>query len=100
MSKASRKKDRPHITNAKGLYLRLFRYIWAQKLYFFITIAATAILAASNTGFLALIKKVTDEGFVKQSADAFSLLPLMLFALMTLRGLAGFVSTYSMINLL
>ncbi len=94
--KSDRKKDRPHIANAKGLYVRLFRYIWAQKLYFFITIAATAILAASNTGFLALIKQVTDEGFVKQSTDKLNLLPIMLFALMTLRGLAGFISTYSM----
>ncbi len=97
MSKPSRKQNKtPHIANAKILYLRLFRYIWAQKLYFFITIAATAILAASNTGFLALIKQVTDEGFVKQSADKLNLLPLMLFGLMTLRGLAGFISTYSM----
>jgi subfamily B ATP-binding cassette protein MsbA len=100
MSKSSRKSkhnnDKPHIANAKGLYLRLFRYIWQQKLYFFITITATAILAASNTGFLALIKQITDEGFVKQSADKLNLLPLMLFGLMTLRGLTGFISTYSM----
>ena len=100
MSKPSRKsshsKDKPHITNAKGLYVRLFSYMWAQKFYFFVTIAATTILAASNTGFLALIKQVTDEGFVKQSTDKLSLLPIMLFALMTLRGVAGFISTYSM----
>lgn len=100
MSKSSRKSKhnnaKPHIANAKGLYLRLFRYIWQQKLYFFITIIATAILAASNTGFLALIKQITDEGFVKQSADKLNLLPLMLFGLMSLRGLTGFISTYSM----
>jgi ATP-binding cassette, subfamily B, bacterial MsbA len=96
IQKSSPKKDRPHIANAKGLYLRLFHYIWAHKLYFFITIVATAILAASNTGFLALIKQVTDEGFVERSADKLNLLPLMLFGLMTLRGLAGFISTYSM----
>ena len=97
MSKSSRKKDyRPHIANAKMLYLRLFRYVWAHKLLFLTTILATAILSASNTGFLALIKKVTDDGFVKQSADTFSLLPLMLFGLMSLRALAGYISTYSM----
>ncbi|HSF72086.1 MAG TPA: ABC transporter transmembrane domain-containing protein, partial [Methylotenera sp.] len=96
LRKSNHKKDKPHIANAKGLYLRLFRYIWVHKLYFFITIVATTILAASNTGFLALIKQVTDEGFVEQSADKLNLLPLMLFGLMTLRGLAGFISTYSM----
>ncbi len=98
MSKSSSKpkQDKTHIANAKGLYLRLFHYIWQQKFYFFITITATAILAASNTGFLALIKQITDEGFVKQSASKLNLLPLMLFGLMTLRGLTGFISTYSM----
>ncbi len=97
MSKSSRNKEKPpHIANAKILYLRLFRYAWQHKTFFAITIISTAILAASNTGFLALIKQVTDEGFVKQSADKTMILPLMLFALMSLRGLAGFVSMYSM----
>ncbi len=97
MSKSSRNKEKPvHVANAKILYLRLFRYAWAHKAFFLITIISTAILAASNTGFLALIKQVTDEGFVKQSADKAMILPLMLFALMSLRGLAGFVSMYSM----
>ena len=97
MSKSSRNKEKPvHVANAKILYLRLFRYAWAHKVFFLITIISTALLAASNTGFLALIKQVTDEGFVKQSADKAMILPLMLFALMSLRGLAGFVSMYSM----
>lgn len=97
MSKSNRKQDKtPHIANAKMLYLRLFRYAWVYKTYFLITIISTAILAASNTGFLALIKQVTDEGFVKKSADEAFILPLMLFALMAVRGLAGFISMYSM----
>ena len=97
MSKSSRKKDhKPHIANAKMLYLRLFRYVWAHKLLFLTTIAATAVLAASNTGFLALIKQLTDDGFVKQSPNKLNILPLMLFGLMTIRALAGYVSTYSM----
>ena len=78
------------------LYLRLFRYVWAHKLLFLTTIAATAVLAASNTGFLALIKQLTDDGFVKQSPNKLNILPLMLFGLMTIRALAGYVSTYSM----
>ncbi len=97
MSKSSRNKEKtPHIANTKVLYLRLFRYAWAYKTFFLITILSTAILAASNTGFLALIKQVTDEGFVKKSADSAMLFPLMLFVLMSLRGVAGFVSMYSM----
>ncbi len=76
--------------------MRLFRYAWKYKVYFFITITATIILSASNTAFLALIKQVTDEGFVKQAADKITLLPFYLFALMSVRALAGFTSVYCM----
>ncbi len=96
MSESSRKKHlQPQMHNVKVLYLRIFRYIWRHRLVFLITIVSTTILALSNTGFLALIKKVIDEGFVKQSSDQL-VLPLMLFALMALRGVAGFASMYSM----
>ena len=87
-------KKQPHIANAKGLYLRLFRYAWQHKTLFLISILATAILSFSNTAFLALIKEVTDEGF-KQTPNQRYILPLMLFGLMVLRGVAGFVSNYS-----
>jgi ATP-binding cassette, subfamily B, bacterial MsbA len=96
MSKSSRKHDKTvPVANAKILYLRLFRYAWQHRIAFFITIIATAILSASNTGFLALIKKVTDEGFVQQTAGHNVLLPMMLFALMVIRGVAGYASMYS-----
>ncbi len=97
MSKSPRKKEKtPHISNAKMLYMRLFRYAWQHKTYFLITLVAIALLSATNTAFLALIKQLTDEGFVKQSTNKISFLPLMLFALMAFRGIAGFVSTYSL----
>ena len=97
MSKSSRKNEQvPQIHNAKALYLRLFRYAWVYKVFFFISIISIAALAASNTAFLALIKQVTDDGFVKQSKDKIYLYPFLLFALMAFRGVAGFVSDYSM----
>ncbi len=97
MSNSERKKEKhPHVSNAKVLYLRLFRYAWQHKTYFIITLIAIALLSASNTAFLALIKQLTDEGFSNQSANKTALLPLMLFALMAFRGLAGFASTYSL----
>lgn len=90
-----KKHPAPHIVNAKALYLRLLRYAWRYKLLFFVTIIATAILSLSNTAFLALIKEVTDKGFSRQEAAQQYLFPLMLFGLMALRGLAGFISVYS-----
>ncbi len=97
MSKSSRKKQViPHVANAKLLYVRLFRYAWKYKVYFLISIFALVVLSASNTGFLALIKKVTDEGFVQQSPRQMFQLPLILFGLMLVRAFAGFVSLYYM----
>lgn len=96
MARHKNKQDIPHIANAKALYLRLFRYAWQHKIYFLITILATVILSGSNTAFLAIIKKVTDEGFVKQAPDQVWVLPIMLFALMTVRAFSGFASVYSL----
>lgn len=96
MSKRSRNKSaQPQIHNAKALFLRIFSYAWRHKYIFLVTIFATAVLSLSNTAFLAMIKKVTDEGFMAQSAEQVFILPLMLFGLMTMRGVAGFVSMYS-----
>lgn len=96
MSKRSRKKlDLPHIKNAKALFWRIFAYAWQHKYVFAVTIFATAVLSLSNTAFLALIKKVTDEGFSSQVASQIYVLPIMLFVLMSFRGLAGFASMYS-----
>jgi subfamily B ATP-binding cassette protein MsbA len=97
MAKPRRSKEKsPEISNAKEIYLRLFRHAWRYKYVFVTSILSLVVLSASNTGFLALIKQVTDEGFVKKAADQTVLLPLMLFGLMVLRGVAGFVSIYTM----
>lgn len=102
MSKATLKRPKSKadssdlIPNAKELYLRLFRYAWRYKFIFLVSIASLVLLSASNTGFLAIIKQVTDEGFVKKSADKTLFLPLMLFGLMAARGVAGFASVYTM----
>jgi subfamily B ATP-binding cassette protein MsbA len=96
MARQKNKQVVPHIANAKALYLRLFRYAWQHKIYFLITIVSTVILSGSNTAFLALIKKVTDEGFVKQAPDQVWVLPIMLFVLMAVRAFAGFTSVYSL----
>jgi len=97
MAKSRRNKEsQPEISNAKELYLRLFRYAWRYKFVFVASILSLALLSASNTAFLAMIKQVTDEGFVKRSAEQALLLPLMLFGLMFARAVAGFVSVYTM----
>lgn len=85
-----------HVSNVKGLYLRLLRYAWGYKWVFAVSIISMVVVSVTNTGFLATIKKVTDEGFVKQDPDKVLILPLMLFALLVLRALAGFISNFAM----
>ena len=78
------------------LYLRLLKYAARHWKMFAISIVALVILSATNTGFLATIKLVTDEGFVKQDPNKTNFLPLMLFGLLSLRALSGFVSAFAM----
>lgn len=84
------------VADSKTLYLRLFAYAWKYKGVFLFGILGLVFLSATNTAFLATIKQVTDEGFVKQSPDKMALLPLMLFGLMAVRGLSGFFSGFAM----
>jgi ATP-binding cassette, subfamily B, bacterial MsbA len=84
------------IVNPGKLYKRLIAYAWDHKMHFVVSMIATAVLSSSNTAFLALIKEITDEGFVRQSSQQMFALPLLLFSLMTVRALAGFFSSYSL----
>ncbi len=90
------KSEQTKIINPGQLYRRLIAYAWQFKFHFLVSMVATAVLSTSNTAFLALIKKITDDGFVKDSPQQMLLLPLMLFGLMTVRALAGFFSSYSL----
>ena len=93
---AMRKFSATNATTSKIMYMRLFRYAWKYKGVFLGGVFALVVLSATNTAFLATIKQVTDEGFVKQSADKVAYLPFMLFGLMAIRALAGFISGFSM----
>jgi subfamily B ATP-binding cassette protein MsbA len=80
----------------KKIYSRVFNYALKYKWTLSISILSLFVLALTNTGFLALIKKITDEGFVEQASNSSIFLPIALVILMTIRALSGFVSGYSM----
>jgi subfamily B ATP-binding cassette protein MsbA len=82
--------------SAKVLYLRLLRYAWRHWQVFLISVLSLAIYSATNTGFLAAIKMVTDQGFVQQDPEKLGILPFVLFGLLAVRALAGFASYFSM----
>jgi subfamily B ATP-binding cassette protein MsbA len=80
----------------KGLYKRLFKYSWKYKYVLFLSIIALVILSLTNTAFLVIIKKITDQGFINQSEHRRISLALMLLGVMFTRAFSGFVSSYSM----
>lgn len=84
------------LPDAKTLYLRVLGYAWRHWPVFLLSIAGLAVFSATNTGFLASIKMVTDQGFVQRDPAKLSMLPWMLFGLLALRAFSGFISSFSM----
>ena len=96
VKEAMQKLNSTGMPNSKILYLRLFRYAWKYKFVFLCGILALAVFSATNAAFLAAIKQITDEGFVKQTPNKVMYLPLMLFGLLATRAFASFASNFSM----
>ena len=96
MTKSSRSKSPIPSQSAKTLYLRMLKYALRYWQMFALSILALVVFSATNTGFLATIKLVTDAGFVKHDQALLNLLPFMLFGLLALRAFAGFASTFAM----
>lgn len=77
-------------------YKRLITYSLKYKSIIFLSICSLLVFAASNTGFLALLKKITDEGLVEKNQEAIVFLPIALILLSLVRALSGFSSSYSL----
>ncbi len=82
--------------DAKTCYLRLLRYAWRYWLMSLLSLVALAIYSTTNTGFLAAIKVITDQGFVHQNQHKLHILPVLLFGLLAIRALTGFLSDFCM----
>ena len=78
------------------LYFRMVKYAIRYWKVFVFSILSLVVLSATNTGFLATIKMVTDEGFVKHDSTKLHVLPLMLFGLLALRAFSGFSAGFAM----
>ncbi len=96
MTKSGRSKSLTLNYSAKALYLRMLKYALRHWQVFAFSIVTLVVFSATNTGFLATIKLVTDAGFVKHDTAMLHLLPFMLFGLLALRAFAGFASTFAM----
>ena len=86
------------LRNYKKVYIRLFKYALEFKLIFSLSIVAIILMALADTSFLALIKKITDEGFVSNADNLTRLIPIILIFFVYL--IVFKIPSYSLLNLL
>ncbi|MDV6250596.1 lipid A ABC transporter ATP-binding protein/permease MsbA [Vibrio sp. EA2] len=75
-------------------FKRLWQYIRLYKAGLIVAIIALIINAISDTYMISLLKPLLDEGFGSAESDFLRTLPLIIFAMMFIRGTSGFVSDY------
>jgi subfamily B ATP-binding cassette protein MsbA len=79
-----------------AVYRRLIGYAMPHWKIFLAALLGMALFAATNTAFMALVKPLLDKSFVSKSMEFSRTIPLAIVGLFILRGIAGFMSTYSM----
>ncbi|MDP2751750.1 MAG: lipid A export permease/ATP-binding protein MsbA [Rhodocyclaceae bacterium] len=82
--------------NDSALYRRLLTYVRPYWRMFAVTVAAMVVASLTEPAFPALLKIIFDRGFVKKEVSIIQLAPFVLVGIFVLRGLAGFVSNYTM----
>ncbi|MBE8575386.1 lipid A ABC transporter ATP-binding protein/permease MsbA [Vibrio sp. OPT18] len=75
-------------------FKRLWTYIRIYKAGLGVAVIALIINAVSDTYMISLLKPLLDEGFGNAESDFLRMLPIIIFAMMFIRGVSGFVSTY------
>ncbi|MGF1908364.1 lipid A ABC transporter ATP-binding protein/permease MsbA [Vibrio kasasachensis] len=75
-------------------FKRLWAYIRLYKLGLSAAVVALIINAVADTYMVSLLKPLLDEGFGNAESNFLRILPMIIFGMMIVRGLSGFVSTY------
>ncbi|EKO3814014.1 lipid A ABC transporter ATP-binding protein/permease MsbA [Vibrio harveyi] len=75
-------------------FKRLWQFIRLYKSGLIVAVVALVVNAISDTYMISLLKPLLDEGFGSAESDFLRTLPLIVFAMMFIRGVSGFVSTY------
>ncbi len=82
--------------SSRELYLRLLSHVRPHWKGFVLTLAATALAAATEPLFPALMKPLLDKGFGQGDQGWLAWLPLAIVGIFVLRGVAGFFASYGM----
>lgn len=80
---------------SRELYLRLLRFVLPYWKIFAVSVAAMAILAATEPAFPALLKPMLDGSFVEKDKQWIVMAPLLLIGLFIIRGITSYVSSYT-----
>ena len=84
------------MTSSRELYFRLLSHVRPHWKGFALTLAATALAAATEPLFPALMKPLLDKGFGQGDQGWLAWLPLAIVGIFVLRGVAGFFASYGM----
>lgn len=82
--------------NSKTLYLRLLRYVLPYWRVFFLTIIAMIVMAITEPALPALLKPLLDDGFVAKDHTMIQILPILLMAIILIKGIATLANTIGM----
>jgi subfamily B ATP-binding cassette protein MsbA len=81
---------------AAQVYRRLLGYLRPHLTLVFGGFVAMMVVASSQTGLAAVMKPLLDESFVARNESTIRTMPFAIVGLFLLRGIATFVSTYTM----
>jgi len=78
------------------VYRRLLSYVKNYWAGFVLAIVSMVVIAATETGFAAMMKPLLDGSFVEKDPEIIKWMPVVIVGVFLLRGIAGFISTYCM----
>ncbi|MDH4275497.1 MAG: ABC transporter transmembrane domain-containing protein, partial [Gammaproteobacteria bacterium] len=78
------------------VYRRLLRYVRPYSAAFVVAVIGMAVVAATETGFAALMRPLLDGTFVAKDQQQIQIVPFLIIGIFLLRGLASFSSSFMM----
>jgi len=78
------------------LYKRLLSQVWPYRAVFAVAVFGMVVIAAADAAFVALLKPITDRGFVARDVGFITVMPLLLIGVFVLRGFGTFADTYGL----
>lgn len=82
--------------NSQSVHSRFLSYVSPYIMGFIAAVIGMVIIAATETGFAALMRPMLDGSFVDKDPETIKFVPLALLGIFLIRGVGGFISDYGM----